>query len=233
MKNLLLMTARRTWECAPDSIRLTVLSQPQIRQRIQGVGTFMTMSIQQPPTAIFATNPPGLVAQQGAWPAISDEQIIVLRALYIDAWRITLEFVGPPQVADEFWAKLRQELASVRAGDNLPALGTVVHQMDYSVFVVDLDVSADAVLQPGVRQVLREFANDSASVQDTQGGARWQYASIGSAAVYPGDEIFTGGFLLVPRAGTVVGSHRYLSTAPLNTERHTEYLQALESAMKQ
>ena len=188
----------------------------------------MALSIQQPPTAIFATNPPGLVAQQGQWPGSAEDQIIALRALYIDALRITLEFVGPTRVADEFWSKLDQEMATVRAGDGLPALGTIVNELDYSELVVDLDWPADAVFHPSVRQVLEEFSPDPVM----EGVLRWQYARMQSEVVYPGDESLAGGFLLVPRANTVVGAHRYLSAAPLSVERHTEYLRALESRLK-
>src|SRR2546426_9778290 len=117
-----LLTARRSYEFAADSLRLSTLSAPPVMDRIRQAFTFQQVAIGTPlPTfgPVPQTNPPGLAFDFGFWQSRA-QQPVFIRFLHFEARRIVVDIVGPSLNIDAIFEHLLAAVGDVSAPDGAP-----------------------------------------------------------------------------------------------------------------
>ena len=234
IESLTVLTSRRSYEFAPDHVRLSLLTSQVIIDQIHQAFQFRASAVAQPQATfgpVPITLPPGLVFNIGVWLSPNGE-IVPIRLLHFEPRRIVLDVAAPSRFIDGVYEFLQQILADYRAADGTPSVSDQYTILNYSEITARLSFSADAFLPSPVRNAIhRALSHDDAGNESgilpvlhalpVQGGAE----IIGT----PTQDSLT--FTLTPRAGTQVADRVLFSSAPLDSDAHQAYLTSLDEAL--
>lgn len=235
-----ILTASRSYEFAVDGIRLSALVTPVVGNRIQAVFQFHQAGTGVPPVTfgpVAPTNPPAAMFHHGVL-RLDDGREVLIRELYFEARRVVITVSGPSTFIDEVWQRLGTALQGISAADGQPLLGQPREVRDFSEITVDMGFPPSALVPKGLREALR---NAGRAVSRSQGRERilvpaLRAVFLSDTAEYPGDhpEHFLGPrntWSLSLRAGARPWEQRFYSAAPLDTQAHLTYLEAVERAL--
>ncbi len=231
-QDIKILTSRRGYEFAPDSIRLTVLSLPAVQGLIQDAFVFQVSGVGSPmPTfgAVPLTIPPGIAFNVGAYSG--NNGVFPIRLLHFEQRRVVLDVPGPSSMIDPIYQQLRELLKDVRSPDGSPVLGEPQRVLEYSEISLHLNIQPETLLSSQLlslyRNVLAPEGNDdlaivpSISVQLSPRMDEYQGNNL------PGRRALE----LSLRAGSTPEDRHFFSAAPLDSETHLHYLEQLESAL--
>lgn len=234
MKNVILLSARRSFEFRVDDLRLTALSLPVAQAEIQRAFNFQTALIGTPPETfgvVPVTLPPGLVFQIGFW-ASDDSQLVPIRFINIEQSRIVIDVAGKSSHIDRIFDQLHTIADQLPVPDLEPIIGEPYRVIDYSEFTVQLPFYLTAILDPRVAQLI------AGAVSMEGGQKRLALVPHLQVQAYPATDEYvgTGGapgtaLQLAVRAGTQPEDQVYFSGAPLDSEAHMAYLSQLAEAL--
>lgn len=229
-----LIVVRRAYEFGPDDLRLTMLSAQTIQERIKTAFGFAAAVVGTPmPTVgpVQQTIPPGVVFDVGAWEG-PQGRIVPIRFLHIEPTRIVIDVSGTSDDVTSIYTQLQHILADVPSPDGSPIIGTSRREVDYSEITVRTSWSPRVLMPTPFYRV----------VDQALGPGDGRFAPIPSVRIrlqdlqvdYAGSQSGTPDILhLELRAGTPVSDQVYWSAAPLGSERHLAYLQALDEVLSQ
>lgn len=231
-----ILSSRRGYEFPVDELRLTMLSLAPVASAIQQAFNFQSAAVGTPsPTfgPVQETLPAGLILQNGAWLAPSDQQIVPIRFINIEPRRIVIDIAGSSRYLDDVYSAVKDIFSRVKAPDGTPVVGNSSGTLDYSELTARLDVTPDAWLSAPLRHALRKGLH-----LDDHDESLILLPTITAQAVPPKQE-FPGviasnkNFLqFALRAGSTPDDPVYFSAAPLDTDAHLIYLEDLERAMR-
>jgi hypothetical protein len=235
LENIKIITSRRAYEFRPDELRLSMLSLKPVQDQIQQRFQFQAAAMGTPfPTFgdVTATIPPGLVFNSGVWLS-SGEQLVPIRFLHFERHRIVIDVAGPSSAISNIFEHLQHFLAPLRTPDGFPLIGTLERVQDYSEITARYPFSLDTVLAEPLRKLLNQQTsvsnNGNLALIPTLAIQAYDNSQILPAV--PGanhPNVFT--FTL--RSGTKPDERIYFSAAPLDSERHLNYLSELEAALR-
>jgi hypothetical protein len=226
------LSSRRSYEFAPDGLRLTVLSGSDALERIRLAFDFQVANIGTP-IPLFGpvpnTIPPGIVFNYGV--ARVDGMRVPIRLLHFEARRIVIDIAGPSVLIDSVYENLRGTVADLHAPDGTPALAEPDSILNYSEVSFAASIDPSAIISPGLLDVL------SASLNAGRTGVRFLPELHGRVLGLDEEHAGTNvsdfrAFELGLRAGTRPDEGRYFSAAPLDTESHLSLLARIESTVK-
>lgn len=229
-ESLRILSARRAYVFQRDHIRLTMLSLPEVIDRVKQRFGFQIAEIAMP-TELFGpvslTMPPGVVFQVGA---MRDESIPVtpIHRVHIEPTRIVIDVSGPSEHIDPIFDTLCGDLADVRAGDGTPVLGTPEAVLNYSEIAGELPFAPDELLSPGFRQLVQSHTQVTKTVMPEKIVPSVQLRQMSQDAEFRGSAAIDHETqVLELRAGITYDKLTYFSAAPLDTSAHLEFLAAL------
>jgi hypothetical protein len=236
VRDLKLITSRRAYEFKRDSLRLSLLSLPQVQTQISQVFGFQTVGLGTPqPTfgSVLAAVPPGVVFNFGAWQD-SEPTPVPIRFVHFEQTRIVIDVAGPSSVIDSIFQAIRAVVDDVKASDGSAAIGEVERTLDYSEFSGRFSFDLGQLFVPQARELFWKAAGP-----DEQNG--WLRVAVPSIFVqrvrpdqdYHGVGVAADSHVLAmsTRAGTRPDDGVSFSGAPLDSETHREYLNQLEEAL--
>jgi|SRR5215213_5844544 len=235
-RDLKLITSRRAYEFEMDSLRLSLLTLPQVQGQIRETFGFQAGGLGTPqPTfgPVPATVPPGLVFNFGAWQD-SENTPVPIRFVHFEQKRIVIDVAGPSSVIDSIFQTIRAVVEDVLASDGSAALGEVERTLDYSEFSGRFSFHLGQLFAPQARNLFWKAV-----------GPNEQDSSLAVAVPtiivqrnrpdedYPGTGLAAESHVLTMsmRAGTRPDDGVSFSGAPLDSEAHREYLTQLEEAL--
>ena len=213
-----------------------MLSLPAVITQIQQLFQFQAAQVGTPPETfgpVPATFPPGLVFAQGQFIS-EDQQLVFIRTLAIEPRRIVIDVSAPSSAIDPIASLLMQIAASFQSPDGSPVIGQPQRVLDHSELAFDWPATA---LQSAYAPALWELIGSQIMVPS--GIDHVQVVPTVSFYLQPAEADFSGvtntghGLLqLAPRAGTTPDGGHYFSRAPLPTDAHIAYLEALERSLQ-
>jgi len=233
-EQITIFTSRKAYEFRMEGLRLTLLTLPDIQELIRQTFAFQAHAIGTPqPTfgEVASTFPPGLVFNLGVYVRPTGDPVPI-RLLHIEPLRIVVDVAGLSSDAEDVYRKLRESLNGIVAPDGGPAIDEPYEVRDYSEVVLRLKAPSAALVSDALLTVTRQawaqarrsdhsilVPTISFVVQDS--GIPFQGVSVG-----PGARTIQ----LAPRQGYLLDDQMYFSSAPLDSDRHLEYLNALEQS---
>jgi len=233
------VSSRRAYEFAADTIRLTVLTTKPVLDAIQGAFHFQIAQVGSPIRTfgdVPATIPPGVVCDYGIW-ITPDEQAVPIRFVHIEPRRIVIDVVGASSLITPIYERLRQvvdEVCSVlHLADDRPAFGEPERAIDFSEVTMKCSWSLDAIFAPQVRDL---FAHAAAFASEHEG---MMLVPTLIMRPNPADRESSGADIsldsralqLAPRMGTRFEDQVHYSGALLDSEAHLAYLRQLDAVL--
>ena len=234
-QNTRILTARKGYEYRLDDLRLTMLCTPPLVQRIKDAFHFQVASITTPPEIfgpVQVTLPAGLAFQLGMWP-MNEEQIVPIRFLHIEPQRVVIDVGGPSSAVDGIYARLHEIVDGITAPDNGPVLGEPERILTFSEISFPSSGALKMLLKPNVQALLTDTARQAEHNQEVELLSILQFRGQPASDTFHGEMNPSDGhtFTLSLRAGTGLNSQTYYSGAPLDTDAHLAYLNALTAAL--
>ncbi len=227
-----ILTSRRGYEFAPDAIRLTVVSLPDVQRLIQNAFLFQVAGVGSPmPTfgPVPATIPPGMAFDVGAYS--SPNGIFPIRFLHFEQRRVVIDVPGPSGTIDPIYQQLRELLKDVRSTDGSPVLGEPQRVLEYSEISLHLNIQPETILPPQLlslyRNILTPEGNDDLAFVPGISVQLWPRMGEYQGTNLPGRRALE----LSLRAGSTPEDRHFFSAAPLDSETHLRYLEQLERAL--
>jgi hypothetical protein len=219
LKRVTILSARRAFEFPVDGIRLSMLCTDALIAELRAAFHFQGVAVVSPPNVfgeVPPTTPPGLVCQIGDV-KLPDGAIVPIRALWFDASRMVIDIAGPSDHIDFVRDRIYEVASRYSAPDGQPVLAKPFAASDQS----DITFKAELPLELGL----------NSRVVSTIGKYRQErLVSSMLVRVNPGDLFLASPpatFIIEPRSGTRLDDHLWFSTAPLETARHSAYLDEL------
>jgi hypothetical protein len=228
-KEVKVLAARRVYEFRPDDLRLTVLSTPAIRAKIQSEFAFQqaVMGAALPLFGAIDVSGQGLTFASGS---ISEEdgQITPIRFLQIEPTRIVIDIAAPSKGIDTIYRRLVHAVGNARVPDGSSAFGKPTQHSDYSELSARLDFPISAIAADGLPGVLQGVVGTKSEIAMTL-----YIQTLAPGEPYPGFPTQEMAILRVaPRQGFPLAERVYFSSAPVETDRHLKYLTELESTLR-
>lgn len=230
-----ILSARRAFEFAVDELRITMLSLPAVIAQIQQLFQFQAAQVGTPPETfgpIPATFPPGLVFAQGQFIA-EDQQLVFIRTLAIEPRRIVIDVSAPSSTIDPIASLFMQVAASIQSPDGSPVIGQPQRVLDHSEVAFDWSATAlQSAYSPALWELIGSHITVPSGIDHVQVVPTMSFYLQPAEADFPGATNTGHGLLqLAPRAGTKPAEGHYFSRAPLPSEAHIAYLEALDRSL--
>ena len=227
--------SRRSYEFAQDQLRVSMIT--AVRGYLKDVLHFENVAVGTPGATageVPVTFPPGLAFQLGVWKASTESLVVPIRFVNIEPRRIVVDVAGRSEDAAAVYAFLVERMQDLKAADGFPAIGQAASVLDYSEVSCRLSADPSAFIPPALRDLYAGLPGMSSSdgsvilapmVSLNLARTGQEYAG----GPYPGRP---GDYHLAIRAGTVPEARTYFSAAPLSSEDHIKYLNALDAALQ-
>lgn len=231
-----LLTSRRAYEFRTDDLRLSMLSIKPMQEQITQIFQFQTAMMAQP-IATFGevptTYPPGFVFDMGVWVS-QEEQIVPIRFLHFEQNRIVIDVAGSSSAITAIYEQLCHFLSKIQMPDGSSIIGKPERVLDYTVISAQFPFTLDAVFAPPLQKLFTKVIGANANNQE------FTLASTVVMQIHPSGQVMAkvaspednNAFTFGLRAGTRPEEHIYLSSAPLPSDAHLNYLNELEAALK-
>lgn len=236
LEQVKLLSSRRAYEFRPDDLRLSALSVKPVQEQITQLFQFQ-MSVMGTPMATFgdvpATYPPGFVFDMGVWIS-QNKQVIPIRFLHFEQRRIVIDVAGPSFAITAIFDQLRHFLSELQAPDGSPIVGEPERVLDQTVISAQFPSPLEAMFAPPLRKLFARVIGTNAGNEE--------FALIPTFVIQkhlaeqaiekvasPED---SNSITFGPRVGTRPEEHIYLSSAPLDSEKHLSYLNELEATLR-
>ncbi len=234
-QNVSLLTSRRSYEFLPDAIRLTVLTIPEHREKITEAFRFEVAGVGTPqPT--FAepvrTIPPGLAFDMGSISV--DGELFAIRFIHVEARRIVVDVAGPSRIIEYVYERLRTLLVDMTAPDGQPAVGEHERVLDYSEYVARFDFAPESFVNPMLVALVRQTGMQMEHGQELALVPSLYIVEQASEEVSRGSvvEPLSTMFQFSVRAGSKPGDRMYFSAAPVDSDKHSALLAAIDEALR-
>lgn len=222
------LAARRIYEFRPDDLRLAVLSTQAMRSKIQSQFGFQ-QALLGAAVQIFGpidVSGQGFTFATGSV-AHSDGEVTPIRFLQIEPTRIVIDVAAPSKAIDPIFRTLVNVLGEAKVPDGSPAIGKPTQHLDYSELSARLAFPIEAILAPRVPSVLTDVVG-----RNTEIAAAIYVQSLAPGEAYPGFPPQDSAILrIAPRQGFPIKEQVYFSSAPVDSDRHVDYLTKLEAAL--
>ncbi len=224
-----LFSARRSYEYAVDGLRMSALSTPHAMHAIQAFFNFQQFGAQIPPATFGAplpTTTSGLVFQNGT--ALVDDQVVPIRALYVEIARIVIEISSGSGMLDPIFSMLRAVVENIPFAIDSPVIPEPIGVRDWSAMLAKFPAPLDRVFIPEIRELLKDGFGS-----DLEPGVI--AAPLILVHSVPSDEGYVGavspGLELAVRAGSNPSDMIYVSAAFLDSSAHEQYVKRLAAAL--
>lgn len=227
-----IFNASRAYEYRMDDIRLTVLSLPEIIERIRQTFGFQSAEVDTPPSLfgpVPRTFPPGLVFDIGV---LADAEIPTpIRYLHIEQRRVVIGVAGPSSAIDEVFRQLNEAVADVLSPDGTPALGMPIATQDHSDIRIQLPFAPEALIAEPMRAAFAGMLGSLRAGQDLTIVPRVLVSIEAPEQEYqPAESVPRYAASLELRPETNIQDRIYYSQAPLDTDRHLAFLREIADA---
>lgn len=230
MEEVRIITARRSFDFAPDEIRLTLLTLPDVVQSVQNAFAFQISQVATPPASFGVVPnvfPPGLVLNYGAFS--QDETLTVIRFLNVEQRRVVVDVAGNSNATEAIYSRLKETVAGIVGTDGMPALGAPATRRDFTEIGFRSRILPERLISPFVQAFKRLTRKPTPAVAPA---VVWRL--LDASEEYPGLRVpDPTAFQLELRSGTRSGDQTFYSAAPLPTDEHLHYLEYLEEALTQ
>lgn len=233
--NVKILTARKGYEFTLDDLRLTMFGAEPVYAPIKEAFYFQAHGLASPPPTfgpVTPTIPPGLIFQMGMWVA-EDKTIVPIRFLHIESSRIVIDVAGPSAAADAIFQRLLDITSDLAAPDGSPLIGQPVRTLNFSELSIQHNGALENLFAPAVRELFAASARESSQESNTRLLPSIQFQASSPDSPFDG-QINTGNgrtFSLSLRAGSSLDEHAIYSSAPLETDAHLRFLEALSALM--
>jgi hypothetical protein len=169
----------------------------------------------------------------GVWIS-QEQQLIPIRFLHFEQRRIVIDVAGPSSAITAVFEQLRHFLSELQASDGSPIVGEPERVLDQTVYTAQFPFPMEVLFAPPLRSLFARASGANASGEESavistlviqKHPARQAVAKVTSPEE-------SNAFTFVPRAGTSPDERIYLSSAPLDSEAHLNYLNELEAALR-
>ena len=229
-----LIAIRRSYEFAPDDLRLTIMSTFPVVQAIAEEFTFNDFDVERPPAKfgrVAATTPPGLVFSMGSLEVFSGE-LIAIRSIQVEPSRIVIEVAAPTGSADVVMERFREVVSRFHSPDGSPVLGDPSHVLDFSRISFGLDFEPSFVLRPELAELIEKWrAADRKSDQFVLVPSLTLHFVPKEGEVDWAELPPSLGFQFQLRGGATPDERVYYSSAPLDSDTHLRFVDQLEALM--
>jgi hypothetical protein len=221
-----IINASRAYEYRTDDIRLTVLSMPEVVERIRKTFGFESAEVDSPPPLfgpVPRTFPPGLVFDIGV---LADANIPTpIRFLHIEQRRVVVAVAGPSSAIDEVFRQLNETVSDVFAPDGTPALGHPVGTKDHSDIRIQLPFAPEMLVPGPIRTLFGQTLEPLLPGTKTAIVPRLLISIEPLEQEYrPSESIVQQAISLELRQDTNIQDRIYYSQAPLATDEHLAFL---------
>jgi hypothetical protein len=230
-----ILSARRAYEFRPDDLRLTMLTMPELVNRVQQEFSFNSAEVRTPiPTfgEVPATMPPGLVFNYGMV-QMDKARTVPIRLLHFEPRRVVIDLAGPSAAVGQVYNNLRALFSESRAPDGAAIMGEPTHTRDYSELSLVLPFPSKFLLASRLGEWLessesRPQDGDLVLVVDLQ--VSLQPAS----AEYEGRALLDHRpYYLAVRAGSRPSDRHYFSSGPMDTDTHIAWVARIETLLQE
>lgn len=223
-----IVTARRIYEFPVDKVRLSALSTPVVQARLREAFAFQTSSSSTPfPGAGAAAAAQFAVLLTWGSYTAANGALAPIRFVQFGPTQMIVDVVGPSSIVELVCQELVTVLTSVELVVGEPILGEPSGVRDYSELTFAAGFDLMRMLRPEIRGVLAAQLASELIGREVVPGLTFQSV--------PGDTVYSGPagaeqYVLQVRAGSRPGDHVVFSAAPLSTDAHSQYVDALVEA---
>ncbi len=233
--DLKILTGRKGYEFTLDGLRLTMFGAEQVYAPIKEAFHFQAHGLVSPPPTfgpVGQTIPPGLVFQIGIWVA-DDGSIVPIRFLHIESARIVIDVAGPSSAAAAIFQRLQDVTSEIKAPDGSPIIGEPVRALDFSELSVRLNSPLENLIAPKLRTVLIRAVRESSHDDSAMLLPSIVFRPAFQGTPFDGALNLADGrtFSLSARGGVAPEDHRVYSSAPLDTDAHITFIEALAASL--
>jgi hypothetical protein len=229
-----ILGAKRSYEFCPDDLRLTMLTEPVLRERIRQEFAFQGAQIATPIQTFGPVPPmvpPGLVFNYGVV-RLEKAQLVPVRYLHVEPRRIVIDVAGPSDAIAPIFEGLMRVVADSRSPDGWPVIGEPTRLFDHSEISLRLPYPPASLLAPAVAGLLTGSMLDPTAEEGAILAPGIQVRLLSPDEEYGAQPIsLYRTFHLDLRAGMRPGEGWYFSGAPTDTKTHLDLLAKLESAL--
>lgn len=235
-KDVKILTNRKGFEFATDGICLPVIATRPIMDHIQQLFQFQLVTIGSPmPTfgEVLNTFPPGVIFDHGV-AFLAEKHMIPIRFLHFDSQRMVIDATGDSAAINTIMKQIVDLVNEVQTSSGEPVIGKPEQTLNYSELSAQFSFPLDTLLVPALRQVLQKALHGPESEKEGQNNPPLALTfTLSPLAPSNSDPSKTTPipFTFTTRTGTQPEEHIYFSSAPLDAETHTAYLNELETAL--
>lgn len=233
-QNIRVLSARRAYEFAVDDLRVTMLSLPSVIANIQQLFQFQAFQATTPPETfgpVPGTFPPGIVFAQGQF-VTEDQQLIFIRTLAVEPYRLVFDVAAPSSSIEPLAALFMQIATSIQSPDGSPVLGTPQRVLEHSELVFDWSTQLQHAFNPALWRIIESDIIERSGIERAYVTPTVNFYLQPAGSDFPGAVSTGHGLLqLAPRAGTNPEDGHYFSRAPLPSDAHIAYLEAIERSL--
>jgi len=238
LTDLRIITSRRGYEFAPDTLRLTSLSMQPVVDHLKAGLSFQSVQIGTPPPTfgeVPLTIPPGLVFVMGVFPS-NGNTLVPIRSVCIEPARIVIDVAGPSEVCGKVFSTLKSRIKTVRAADGSQIIGAPSRMLDSSEVSFRLPGRVARFVDARFLNVLSSLPTTTqwvANGMDVVPSLRLHFQRPSERYIGTQFGYDPYGFVLEVRAGSQPGDATLFSSAPLDDIAHVQYLQQLARAFEE
>jgi hypothetical protein len=196
-----------------------MLSTSAVSGALQSAFRFQVVTIGAPPPIfgdVLATSPPGLICQIGEI-ELASGVVVPIRALMFDARRAIIDIAGPSEAIDAVWQQLQVVLSTHVAPDGQPILGQPTATADQSEIAFDAELPRQLGIDRRILNVIEARMPEGRTLVPSL------VLRANAGDLFPSSPV--AAFLFEPRGGSPLSSNHWFSSAPLQTEAHSDYLE--------
>lgn len=237
LEQVKILSSRRAYEFRPDDLRLSTLSTKPVQEQIQQLFHFQVAAMGSPmPTfgEVPSTYPPGFIFNMGTWIS-SEKQLVPIRLLHFEQRRIVIDVAGPSSAITPIFEQLQHFLSQVQAPDGSPIVGEPERVLDQSLISAQFSVPLNAMFVQPLRKLFTRVITTNASSEELVlvPTVIMQIQPTGQELANVATPEDSAAFTFTQRAGTRPEERIYFSSAPLDSEAHSSYLNELEAILRE